>query len=194
MNSRSSSWIWRSANSATPQNATPACRQAGRGSAASTPTPSRSSRATVPLLGSEKAPGARGMLLINGYRIALGLSPLVLNTMLMKVADGHSAEMKELNFYSNDSPTPGRRTEKDRAALAGYTDPVTQFIHTGSTITGALPVWIASAIHHRLMAGTEFIEAGFGVCGPPDAGARDGGEAHSAGAGVLTMTIENRAG
>jgi len=73
---------------------------------------------------------------------------------------------KELNFYSNDSPTPGRKTEKDRAALAGYKDPVTQFIHTGSTITGALPVWLRSAIHHRLLAGTEFIEAGFGVHGP----------------------------
>lgn len=52
--------------------------------------------------------------LINAERKSRGLGQLVVNLRLSRVARQHSEEMRDKNYFSHDSPTPGLATMEDR--------------------------------------------------------------------------------
>lgn len=96
---------------------------------------------------------ARCVLDLNLTRNLLGLSPLQIDLALTTAARGHSADMERLNFFSHDSPVPGKTTPWDRARLAG-TSASGENIAMG-TIDGAVAneMWWHSPGHHRNMLG-----------------------------------------
>jgi len=60
--------------------------------------------------------------LTNVERQRFNLRPLQQNNALTRAARGHSEEMLQLDYFSHESPTPGRRTMDERLVLAGCTD------------------------------------------------------------------------
>ncbi len=96
---------------------------------------------------------ARCVLDLNLTRNLLGLGPVQIDPALTTAARGHSADMERLNFFSHDSPVPGKTTPWDRARLAG-TSASGENIAMG-TIDGAVAneMWWHSPGHHRNMLG-----------------------------------------
>ncbi|HDR06752.1 MAG TPA: CAP domain-containing protein [Candidatus Coatesbacteria bacterium] len=60
--------------------------------------------------------------LLNAARIEEGLSPLVMDPAFTQVARQHSWEMKNLDYFSHESPVPGNDTVPRRVANAGLTE------------------------------------------------------------------------
>ncbi len=52
--------------------------------------------------------------LVNEERRKLGLSPLATDSQLSDIARSHSAEMRDKNYFSHDSPTPALHEPMDR--------------------------------------------------------------------------------
>ncbi len=96
---------------------------------------------------------ARCVLDLNLTRNLLGLAPVQIDLALTAAARSHSADMERLNFFSHDSPVPGKTTPWDRARLAG-TFASGENIAMG-TIDGAVAneMWWHSPGHHRNMLG-----------------------------------------
>lgn len=63
------------------------------------------------------------MEMVNAERAKAGLRELNWSDELADVARGHSAEMRDKNYFSHDSPTPGLTTHLDRYHAAGYESP-----------------------------------------------------------------------
>ena len=62
---------------------------------------------------------AKCVLSLNLTRILLGLEPLLIDLQLTEAARDHSHDMRENNFFSHESPIPGKKTFTDRAARFG---------------------------------------------------------------------------
>jgi uncharacterized protein YkwD len=93
----------------------------------------------------------KGMEAVNRIRVMCGLNPLVYDLKLCAAAEGHSKDMERLNFFSHESPVPGKRTMMDRAQLAGTTVSG-ENIHMGSdAVDGAIKGWFLSPGHHKNM-------------------------------------------
>jgi uncharacterized protein YkwD len=56
--------------------------------------------------------------MVNTARAAAGLTPLTWSEELAEVARAHSAEMRDLNYFSHDSPTKGMQEPMDRYQAA----------------------------------------------------------------------------
>ena len=56
----------------------------------------------------------------NRARCARGLQPLITNASLQQAASLHSQDMARLNFFSHDSPVPGRERLSTRVSQGGY--------------------------------------------------------------------------
>lgn len=106
----------------------------------------------------------RCVLDLNLTRNLLGLSPLRIDLTLVAVARDHSADMERLNFFSHDSPIPGKKTPWDRAERAG-TSASGENIAVG-TIDGAVAnrMWWHSPGHHKNMLG-DHARVGIGCTG-----------------------------
>lgn len=107
---------------------------------------------------------ARCVLDLNLTRNLLGLRPLQIDLALTAAARGHSADMERLDFFSHDSPVPGKATPWDRARLAG-TSASGENIALGC-IDGVVAngMWWHSPGHHRNMLG-EHARVGVGRSG-----------------------------
>ena len=124
------------------------------------------------------------LVVLNDYRIMLGLAPLESDVRLWRAARGHSRDMAERGFFSHDSPLPGKKEPYDRAKLEGYQRASGENIHRGRT-TGAeaFDSWYHSPGHHRNMVREKQRQIGvghyqsnwtqlFGVDGPYASGAK----------------------
>lgn len=89
--------------------------------------------------------------LTNRYRRLMGFQPLRLDERLMRSAQGHVAEMSALGYFGHFSPTPGRRTPRDRMRLEGYNRGGGENLATNSSAAGAINAWQHSSGHHRNM-------------------------------------------
>ncbi len=63
------------------------------------------------------------MDMVNTERAKVGLGALQWNDDLASVARAHAAEMRDKNYFSHESPTPGITTHLDRYRAAGYEAP-----------------------------------------------------------------------
>lgn len=96
---------------------------------------------------------ARCVLDLNLTRNLLGLAPVQIDLALTAVARDHSADMERLNFFSHDSPVPGKATPWDRAKRGGTTASGENI--AAGMLDGAVAnlVWWHSPGHHRNMLG-----------------------------------------
>ena len=93
--------------------------------------------------------GARAIVDLNDYRIALGIPPLRVHAALVKTAQGHTAEMRDLRYFAHESPTEGRRTASQRARLAGYSGQVHECLSQRGSAAAAITTWRYDGAHHR---------------------------------------------
>lgn len=103
--------------------------------------------------------------LVNAYRIMMGRQAVKLEERLVRAARGHSIEMRTLNYFAHESPTPGRESPGKRCALEGYASGVSENIAFGSgfmNAQGAFDGWYRSSGHHRNMLGRAWTELGVG--------------------------------
>jgi len=96
---------------------------------------------------------ARCVLDLNLTRNLLGLAPVLIDLALTAVARDHSADMERLNFFSHDSPVPGKTTPWDRAKRVGTTASAENI--AAGTLDGAVAnlMWWHSPGHHKNMLG-----------------------------------------
>jgi hypothetical protein len=103
---------------------------------------------------------------LNAYRMALGISPLAHNPRLVRMAQGHATDMRTRGFFDHESPTPGRRTMRDRARLAGYEGRVEECITARNRPRTAIEVWQWDGGHHRILVTWRHVEVGCSDEGP----------------------------
>jgi len=117
--------------------------------------------------------------LVNGQRIAHGLSPLRPSRSLRVAAESHGSDMVAHRFFAHVSPFAGAIT--DRARRSGYIRPVDDFelgedIAWGegvlSTPAAIVTAWMNSPPHRAVILDGDFHDVGVGVTAgvPVDAG------------------------
>jgi len=117
--------------------------------------------------------------LVNGQRIAHGLSPLRPSRSLRVAAENHGSDMVAHRFFAHVSPFAGAIT--DRARRSGYIRPVDDFelgedIAWGegvlSTPAAIVTAWMNSPPHRAVILDGDFHDVGVGVISgvPVDAG------------------------
>jgi uncharacterized protein YkwD len=97
----------------------------------------------------------------NLYRMLIGKAPLKLNPKLCDAAREHSTDMEEHNFFSHESPLPGKRTPGDRAQRHGATARGENIYMGQPTPDSAFWAWFFSLGHHKNMVG-DYAEIGVG--------------------------------
>jgi uncharacterized protein YkwD len=107
---------------------------------------------------------AEGIRDLNRIRLLLGLGAVKTDLKLCKAARDHSGDMRTKNFFSHESPVPGKKTPWDRAAKAG-TSASGENIAAGTTTgTGANQMWFHSPGHFKNMLGNH-VRVGAGCDG-----------------------------
>ena len=108
---------------------------------------------------------AEGIADLNELRILIGLRPCLIDPKLCDASRGHSKDMREKNFFSHDSPVPGKGSPWTRAKLAG-TSANSENIYVGSTSgKSANKGWWYSPGHHKNMLAPGARRVGMGVSG-----------------------------
>jgi uncharacterized protein YkwD len=87
----------------------------------------------------------------NIYRVLMGEAALPINVTLCEAARDHSKDMKEKNFFAHDSPVPGKKTPRDRAAKFGTFCMAENIARTGTSGHKAFWAWFLSPGHHKNM-------------------------------------------
>ena len=106
-----------------------------------------------------------GMHVVNAYRVALGLPPLILDKKLHFMARDFAIEMSRHKFFSHFHPyDPSRRTLGHRARRARYRGKTGENASSMGDGANATWRWRADAGHHRLLL-MDFRAAGFGCAG-----------------------------
>ncbi len=108
------------------------------------------------------SPEAQLIDLINTERVSNGLSPLATSSLLMQVAEAHSQDMRDRDFFSHTNPdgdTPG-----DRLTSAGYSwQAYGETIGAGyATAQAMLNGWLNSAPHRAILLDPDYTEIGIG--------------------------------
>jgi|GEM_PF-1620314 len=102
--------------------------------------------------------------LVNRYRIMMGRQAVKLEERLTRAARGHSREMRTLNYFAHESPTPGRESPVKRCAVEGYSGGSENIAYGSGFMNakGAFDGWYHSSGHHRNMLGRGWTELGVG--------------------------------
>ncbi len=117
----------------------------------------------LPIIFGAPAPEYQLVDLINAERVRRGLSPLIVNPVLMQTAEAHSQDMVDRDFFNHTNPD-GQRP-RDRLDEAGYA-----WWYCGENIGGGyttaqamFTAWMESAAGHReIMLSPNFSEIGIG--------------------------------
>lgn len=88
-------------------------------------------------------------LATNEYRMLFGLRALKHSASLARAARAHSEEMKRLNYFSHESPTPGLRTPSMRCQKQGARMIAENIARGHSSGRSAVRGWLNSSGHHR---------------------------------------------
>ncbi|MGE0191870.1 MAG: CAP domain-containing protein [Planctomycetota bacterium] len=111
------------------------------------------------------------VLVVNEYRMMMGLNAVKIHERLLRAARGHSRHMKENSYFSHDVPgdkgaTAENRTPGARAKAQGYGGGVGENIAMGlHTGRDAFKAWFTSSGHHRNMLGGGWTEMACGRSG-----------------------------
>jgi uncharacterized protein YkwD len=106
------------------------------------------------------------VLAVNEYRMMMGRTAVKIEERLLRAARGHSRHMRENNYFSHDTTTPGLETPGKRAARQGYGGGVGENIYVGSASgRDAFHAWFHSSGHHRNMVGGRWTDLGCGRSG-----------------------------
>lgn len=106
---------------------------------------------------------AKGVELLNIYRIALGLHPVAQNAKLSAMADDYANEMAKKGFFGHVHPSdPTRKTMGDRAKRVDYNAIGGENI-APCEAESAVWMWRADAGHHRNLVTPSFTELAIGT-------------------------------
>lgn len=95
----------------------------------------------------------RGVQILNGWRLLLGLNPLAHDVRLTRAARDHSHDMYDLKFFSHESPVEGKKTPGERAKRFDTTSHA-ENIHAGAkNAEGAMQGWFHSPGHFKNLFG-----------------------------------------
>lgn len=100
---------------------------------------------------------------LNQERALVGLSPLALDGLLNKAAQGHTDDMLNRSYYSHD--TPEGLTSHDRIKAVGYSPSFSgENIAKGQfSVQEVMDSWMDSPAHRDNILNQNFTEVGFGL-------------------------------
>lgn len=104
-------------------------------------------------------------LATNEYRMLFGLRALKHSGGLARAARAHSDEMKRLNYFSHESPTPENRTPAMRCQKQGARMIAENIANGHSTGRSAIQGWLNSSGHHRNILSKSAPAIGLGQSG-----------------------------
>ena len=107
---------------------------------------------------------AEGIRDLNRIRLLLGLGAVKTDVKLCTAARGHSGDMRTKEFFSHESPVPGKKTPWDRAARAGTTASAENIAAGTASGAGANQMWFHSPGHFKNMLANH-IRVGMGCDG-----------------------------
>ncbi|MBI3828493.1 MAG: CAP domain-containing protein [Planctomycetes bacterium] len=106
---------------------------------------------------------AEATKILNLYRIALNLHPLVHSEKLQQVSKDYAQEMDRLNFFDHVHPRdPARKTMGLRGQRLGYPEICGECISSTGKGNNEIWEWRADAGHHRIMVDADDFEIGLG--------------------------------
>jgi uncharacterized protein YkwD len=108
---------------------------------------------------------APAMHAVNSIRMACGLAPLLFDAKLCEAASMHSRDMESNDFFSHESPLPGKTAFTDRAKLADTTASGENIFMGSSAGDDAIKAWFLSPGHHKNMLGAGQVRQGLGRSG-----------------------------
>jgi|HigsolmetaAR203D_1030402.scaffolds.fasta_scaffold00173_34 uncharacterized YkwD family protein/spore coat assembly protein SafA len=119
-------------------------------------------RVTVPLLTGVKAIEAQVVELVNQKRAANGLKPLKLNWELARVARYKSADMRDRNYFSHNSPTYGSPFDMIKAFGISYSAAAENIAAGQATAQAVMNSWMNSPSHRSNILSANYTEIGVG--------------------------------
>ncbi|MGY1821524.1 CAP domain-containing protein [Geodermatophilus sp. SYSU D00079] len=149
---------------AAPKASTPAPAPAPRPAPAPAPRPAPAPAAPA----APAAPGIEGQVLslVNQARATAGCAPLAADSALAAVARAHSADMRDRDYFSHD--TPEGLDPFDRAKQAGITYARAENIAYGqANATEVMDDWMTSPGHRENILDCELTKLGVGVAEGP---------------------------
>lgn len=99
--------------------------------------------------------------MINAVRVGIGLSPVTLDTDLTKIAQDHTNDMIDRDFYAHVNPDG--ESPKDRRIRAGYMAEVGENLANAETITGAMVGLLRSPGHRSNILDENWTKVGVGI-------------------------------
>lgn len=106
----------------------------------------------------------------NKSRSQHGLAPLTAHYLLDDAAAGHSSEMLNTGYFSHTSPTPGRRSPRERIMAQGLAPQSTgenlyysKGMAAQSLAKRCVESWLNSPGHRRNLLDPNFTHVGIGV-------------------------------
>jgi uncharacterized protein YkwD len=130
--------------------------------------PAAAARAAAPAAAAPAVPGVEGrvLALVNEARAGAGCAPLVADDALAAVARGHSADMRDRDYFSHD--TPEGLSPFDRAEEAGIGYARAENIAFGQPDAAAvMDAWMDSAGHRANILDCDLTKLGVGVAEGP---------------------------
>ncbi|OON93154.1 MAG: hypothetical protein ATN31_01105 [Candidatus Epulonipiscioides saccharophilum] len=105
---------------------------------------------------------AETFLLVNQYRIAFGIEPLLLNPELTSLAQLRSDDMYNFNYYSYDSPTYGMPLEMLDTYDISYNIAGINIAKGQTSSTEVMTAWMSSSGHSQNILSSSYTEIGIG--------------------------------
>ncbi|MEK7269994.1 MAG: CAP domain-containing protein, partial [Planctomycetota bacterium] len=93
----------------------------------------------------------RFVLLLNHYRLRLGLSPLRIDLALVEASRKHDEEMSRLGYFAHDSPVEANATPWKRAKNEGTSAHGEVLFYGRGEAREALSAWQFSPGHHQIL-------------------------------------------
>lgn len=104
--------------------------------------------------------------MINTIRTGMGLSNITLNPELSSIAQKHSDDMVQRNFFGHVNPSG--ETPEDRRKKAGFPTEVGENLANSQTLLSAMLGLLRSPIHRSNILGPEWTQVGIGIAKEPD--------------------------
>jgi spore coat assembly protein SafA/uncharacterized protein, YkwD family len=119
-------------------------------------------KVTVPLLTGVKTIEAQVVELVNQQRAKNGLKPLKLNWELARVARYKSADMRDRQYFSHNSPTYGSPFEMMKAFGIRYSAAAENIAAGQKTAQAVMNSWMNSPGHRSNILSASYTEIGVG--------------------------------
>jgi len=102
---------------------------------------------------------------MNAHRVSVGCAPLEWNQDVADVAQGHSQDMVDRDFFSHDNPDGASPFDRLRSAGIDFSRAAENIAYGYPTAAGVLAAWLDSPGHRANIENCALTDHGVGLVG-----------------------------